>query len=291
MGKKTQKLKKENKSNLFGKVLGLAGAGLIGLLAVNYTWNDKSMPVNVAQNLQSITLQQAKLNPNLRQAYLDQFSNSISNCAGIFYDSDGSKIINFYAGIIDQLGQPSNVVGPSLELLKGGNYDIKTPSVVNLTEKGNSVPIYVGRQLFESKIFSYCTDEDVRHILVAHEGEHCRQHSKGLSYLKANELMEGLDSGQIRSEVVYNLFEMDAYNNDLPRIINGEYKVSKTHELISKMKFITTGHALTLALSNASPLESRVINEVFLEMEKKPELRDVSIPSTDIDKSGFYKIK
>lgn len=272
--------KVQNRMSIFKKfVFGGIVALTIGTSVLIYQDNGHKQ-AQYSLNQTHATFDDAKTNPSSRQKYIDELvaGQNIPNCSGVIYDNDGSKIIAFFEETFKSRSQEDRMmIGGQYNAYRGGNYDVKTPDVLNTAGRGESIPIYVGRQIFDDPEFSYLTGEDVKHILLAHEPEHCRQHAKGLDYISTEKVLNGVEKGEIRQETLYYVFEYDAYCSDLPRAMNGEFKVSSTYLNKCKKDFILTGQGLSLAWKSASPLEQELIEKVHEQASKVPELRDVSV--------------
>ncbi len=81
-----------------------------------------------------------------RQKFIDNILNGaeIPFCSGVIYDHTGSKIRNFFKEAT--IGTDEEYfIGGVAEQFKGGNYDMKTPDILNTSGKGEFAPIFVGR--------------------------------------------------------------------------------------------------------------------------------------------------
>ena len=260
----------------FNKVFLLGVLGIV--LTTGYLLRDKHK-ISDNSNVSSIS-QTENDTKSLRQRRIDSIIGNakIPYCSGVIYDEDGSKIISFYEENMVRSpddGKTNKFVG-GFEEFRGGDYDFKTPDVLEWSGKGESIPIFIGRKLFEDQSFQYLTSEDIRHIVCAHEATHCKQHAEGFPYITSNELINGLRDGEIREMSAYYAFEYDAYCDDLPRAINGEFKVSERYLNEKKKMFIQTGHGLNLAHKTASSLEQKLIEGALEKDADIPELRDIS---------------
>lgn len=233
-----------------------------------------------------ITFDNARSTHSLRQQFLDQLvsTNQIPYCTGVVYDHDGSKIQAYFQSV-----GATEFIGGKASVFHNGNYDIKTPDVLNRAGQGHAVPIFVGRQPFEANSFSYMNAEDLRHIIVAHEGQHCQQHAKGLPYLSPSETLAGLQEGKIHPIFLYHIGEHDAYLHDLPRLLRGEFKASEYHINDAKQRFIQNGLNLTKASRVARPLELRLFYGVMDAVQKEPLLHDISVPSSFYEQKKRFK--
>ncbi len=272
--------------------LGLTGVAL-GLGGVWYgTRKATSLVAPVAKSVPAqqrsalaVTFTDAQKDPTLRQAYLTQLigTNTIPFCTGVVYDHDGSAMQGYYkkVGATDFIQK--------VDVVRGGDYDMKTPDVLNTAGRGESVPIFVGRQLFDAQAFAYMVPEDIRHVLIAHEGHHCHQHAQGLSYLSPEGALQGLNDETIHPTFWYFIAEQDAYLHDLPRLLRGEFKGSEYHVNDSKRRFIENGLNLTKASRIARPLELRLFQGVMEAIQKEPLLQDISIPSSYYEQRKRFK--
>ncbi len=109
-----------------------------------------------------------------------------------------------------------------------------------------------------------------------------------MPYASPEEILSGLNSGKLHPLILYHVSEYDAYIHDLPRVLRGEFKVSKYHLEDSKYRFIKTGHELTLASRIARPLELRIIQSLQEATSKVPELRDVSVSDWYFEEKRKY---
>ncbi|MBI3334444.1 twin-arginine translocation signal domain-containing protein [Candidatus Pacearchaeota archaeon] len=214
-----------------------------------------------------------------RQRFIDELlqDSEIPFCSGVVYDHTGSKIIRFYTEATRDSDEKDTFIGGEAEEFAGGDYDVKTPDVLQTAGQGESVPIFIGRQLFDSPLFSYYTSEDIRHILIAHEGHHCLQHAKGMKFISPKEILQGLDSEQLHPSLLYYAMEYDAYIHDFPRALRGEFKVSRHHLEDWKRRFVETRNRFESARKIARPLELRIIHSLQEAASTIPELNNLSV--------------
>ncbi|MSS75097.1 hypothetical protein EXS73_02705 [Candidatus Pacearchaeota archaeon] len=233
----------------------------------------------------TITYDDARRHPTLRQQFINQIlgTNQIPHCSGVVYDHDGNVMQDYYV----RVGATDFV--QKVDASKGGDYDMKTPNVLNRMGNGESVPILVGRKPFEDPSFAYMTAEDLRHVLIAHEGHHCTQHARGTFTLSPQEILAGLNERSIHPTFFYFVAEQDAYVHDLPRLLRGEFKGSEYHINDSKRKFMDNSLNLTKASRIARPLELRLLQGVHEAIAQEPLLQDLSVPSSYYEQKKRFK--
>lgn len=264
---------------------GALGLGLLGFgIRSVYHTNVPSSPISPAQR--ELTIDDARKYPELRQAFIDQLirTNQIPHCSGVVYDHEGDKIQAYFASV-----GATEFIGGEHSVFAQGNYDLKTPDVLNQAGQGHPTFIFIGRQPFEHRSFSYMTAEDLRHVIVAHEGHHCQQHAQGLPYLSPQETLQGLERGQIHPLFLYHIAEHDAYVHDLPRLLRGEFKGSEYHMNDAKARFMENSLNLTKASRIARPLELRLLYGVQEAIAREPLLQDISVPSSYYEQKKRFK--
>ncbi len=234
-----------------------------------------------------VSLEEARKNPEKRQAYLNWLlrTNQIPYCSGVIYDHDGSKIVEYVKAevqLIEKNPKLEEIMHPYENAFKGGNYDAKTPEILELSGLNKKSKIFIGRKMFEE--FGYLTEEDIKHIIVAHEGRHTEQHAKGLEYISKDRLLEAVHNNLIDNKVLYSIFEYDAIGYGLRRILSMEFPVSGFYSNMVKSDFINNGFFLTKSSINGSEFQRELIVEIHQRIGKE-ELRDVSVDP------GFFEQK
>ena len=225
---------------------------------------------------EKITLESARKNYLIRQKYLDSLleKTSIPYCLGAVYDHHGTKIVDYLVERAAELESPEKINEVLNEFKKQfieGDYDVKTPEILELSAKKQTSKIFIGRKIFEELL--YLQDEDIKHIIVAHEGRHVEQHALGLEYLAKEEIIEGIHNGSIRLPVIYNAGEMDANAHGLIRIASGEFKVNKPYLITTIESYLISRQGLVEALKTASPIEQRLISNAINKVNSFSQLR------------------
>ena len=269
--------KRKKVSSLIGKaVLALA------LVAAPLTYQYVSSRTNFFSS--SVTLSDARTNASVRQRFLNALvkKDEIPGCSGVVYDHDGHTIIQYIqqqAELTERalgLSGSRQIIGEDLEGFRGGNYDVKTPDILELSGQGKSVPIFVGRQFFESKECSYLTTPEMRAVLVFHEGEHVRQHREGFPYLSKQEIRESLENKTLDSLVLYESYEYDARIREVPRVLSSS-SLSWYFKEDVKARFLASGFYLTKSSKDASPIQRSLVERLYTVVGQHPLLKDVSI--------------
>ncbi len=204
---------------------------------------------------------------NQRQRYLEDIlqGREMPWCLGVVYDKDGSKIIAFIRTEIKALEKDELIVEESIKeyekLFKGGNYDAKTPEILELSETNRKTKIFVGRQFFEDLRFLYLTANDLECIIANHENQHTRQYANGLKLKDKNSVLKGIHSGLIDKTVYYHLGELDADYHELKNIFSGEFKVSERYRGEVQKKFLMEYIILYTSLKKSSNLQREIIEK------------------------------
>jgi hypothetical protein len=130
MSKYTQRVKLEQRRKSWknsGLVVALAAAVVGG--AILYNYSGRREPVPVAHT--KISLETARTNPSVRQAYLDNLlaNTKIPHCSGVSYDHDGTKIIGYLESEIRKVGETNteSYITEYKKTFLGGQYDAQTP--------------------------------------------------------------------------------------------------------------------------------------------------------------------
>ena len=197
-----------------------------------------------------------------RQVYLDDLLKGIEIpfCSGVFYDHDGSKIVDYLISEVQDKGMPldNQTINFYKEKFRNGNYNSEVPEIFDFSEKGKKSPIFVGRTLFKNKTGSL----DFKYILVAHEGRHAEQHARGIGYFNKEELIEGVNTGAIKHPVLYEVCELDANYHALKRIKSGEFKVDRAYQDM-KEDYDINRAKLTFVLDKSSDIQKRLITNAL----------------------------
>lgn len=260
-----------------GKILGRLMIGIAFVLSGDTYQFDNHKSISIQNEEKEIyTLNDARKNYIKRQKYLDDLLKgyNIPYCSGVVYDHDGSQIVDYVRQEALSVKTPDEVekiIQEYGEPFKGGNFDAKTPEILQLSAQSKTSKIFIGRKMFEE--YLGFVDNDLRHIIVAHEGRHVEQHALGLEYLQKEELISGVNNNLIRFPVLYEVGEYDANAHSLRRVLSGEFKVSKTYLAEIIKNYTANGIHLILASKNASPMEHKMILNVKEKMNSFPELR------------------
>lgn len=242
-------------------------------LAMSTLWYTRKPPMPVHFPLQS----QVERIETIRQKYLDDLlkTNQIPYCSGVVYDHTGDKIVDYIRSELASFSLSSSekqaMLSSYASQFQGGKYDVKTPEILELSGKGRSSKIFVGRELFE--VYTNLTSQDIRHILVAHEGRHAYQHAQGPPFFPKEKLLEGAWNGLISSEVLYRSFEVDANYSAIKRVESGEFSVSKAHFNETKRKYMEDTRAIILATRKASPLQHELVESLLMSVRDLIEVR------------------
>ena len=250
---------KQKRNKILTTLASIGTALVLGYSSLNYFSRD-------------FKLENAKEHPEARQAYLESLvsSNDIPYSKGIVYDSDGKKMLEDYRNLISTI--ETNPVEIELALkkvtesMKDPNTPIKTPEIFDISGQGIKPPIYVNRLLFEDKTPIYESSKDIAHIIKYHEGRHAEQFSRGLKelgYLSKEEILEGINNGQIMYQVLYGLGEVDALNNELLAIESGKSKVSKKYYTKTLNEYQKGRHTFEEISNSGSSLQQKLIKKIL----------------------------
>ena len=247
--------------------------------------NHRNLTSLVQSSPRNISLDDARRESTKRQTFLNELVKGIEipYCDGVFYDHSGELILNYFDEEIKKttLGKKVEVlyIGEQRKAFENGQYDVKTPSVLDRSEEGRKSPIFVGRKFFEDHSINYLTKEDMKEIIVSHEGEHVIQHALGVPNLKKEFILNAIEKDELNPTVLYHLFEYDAYSKELPRLLSKEFQASWFHFNNIKAQFILTGFGLTKSTQNASQLQQLLIQNIHMQTYQNPVLRDITVDS------------
>lgn len=170
----------------------------------------------------NISLINARVNPTLRQNYLDDLfeSNPIPYCSGIVYDQDKTSSYNW---ILKELRDNKIYYA-----LKPTNTDDSTgtagiPLISYLFALGIDPKIFVYPRFFREEF----TEKDHRLILNIHEGTHARQFAKGFPYFDNDEYREAWIRKEIRPTTCSSIAELEAEFECLKYIRNNGYNINQ----------------------------------------------------------------
>ena len=260
------------------KLTSLALAGAVLGFGIYY------FDLQLEKKTKSLTLEEARREPKKRQRYLEQLvRDKIPYCSGVVYDNDGTKITEYVLSEAKRVekskSELSRIKDTYLNQFNGGNYDAKTPEVLELSALKENSKIFLGRELFENPIYESWTDEDIKFIISCHEARHCEQHALGLGLVENKVFIEGAKQEIIEGKVLYSLFEYDANAYALKSALNGRFNLSHNYLNLAKSNFINHGFALTLASAktNSSQLQRELIEKLHKRVYQEPLLRDVRI--------------
>jgi len=275
--------------------VGIFSLGLLGFYQQSKIEEKSEMPVGIERKVNGrITLEDARRDKSLRQEYLNQIigTNSIPYCDGVVYDDDGRKLKKYTTQITG--GIVSEEITGSLDGKIEDKYDSKTPDLIERSGIDEKAKIFIGAKMFENPNYKHLTEEDIKEGIIAHEGQHVMQHAKGINYLQREEILEGIKKGDLNSNLLYGVMEIDANAHELQRIFNGEFNVSSNQLYNLKRVFMAGNNALIRAQASGriTPLENKLIENLQSQIFKMPELRDISLDGTNgVKPEWLYKIK
>jgi len=269
-----QKKRKNNKSVNCGTsrrafiATALLGAGVIGAGALfnGSYWVRK---FNGNPNFED-----AKSDYTCRQMFLDRLliNDKIPFCDGVVYDHKGNMLFDWYEKEMKFAGKKmtdvDHLLGGEKTAFENGNYDVKTPDILNLSGEGRHTKIFVGRQPFESPEFKLFNAEDWRNVIVNHEARHVRQYSQGLKYLPRDEVLTGLKTGEITEKVVYFLGEYDSLSHEMRAALEGRKGLTQAYLEDTGRKLTQTYEFLKKEQQTSSHLQSRIISQAISKNSK-----------------------
>ncbi len=215
-----------------------------------------------------------------RQLFLDNLVDvrQIPGCEGVIYDHYGTNIVNFYQRLVRGNDTTNDFirifVGDSLNEMSNGDYDLRTPGILERDLSNFEIPIFAGRKVFEGSRFNKVAEEDLRAIIIAHEGYHIKQQRDKIFYLPREQIISGLVSGLINSEVLYYVGEYDAQAHEFATIRLGKIKVSKEHYNRTFERLKVTEDFLKDAYQTSSTLQQAMISNVFWNISKIQGLKE-----------------
>lgn len=205
-----------------------------------------------------------------KQKFLDDLliKENMQHCSGLVYDSKGEKAEKYFNEIRNPYKY--DVLDPKFmdkfrDNLKR-SYAFSYTSL-NFMADGKKHPVFVLDTLFNEPSFS---KKEIEHIIRYHEGRHAEQHNKGfkaLGYYDEKLILAGILKKEIESEVVSELLELDATQNEIDAIHAKKSEVSKEfyHKTISK--YIECYSGLYSKSKEGSKLQKEVIDS-FLDNQK-----------------------
>ncbi len=272
-------------ASLVGAVV--AGVGIWNYVAPNHTPSNppsQTLPIYYTpeqpyladsgassdSGLERITLEQAQVDPSLRQTYLGQLiaGKKLPYCNSVVYDHDGSKLLEHtYQDLIRQgldKETADKIIAVKKQQIGDGSYAAMTPHSHFTRGRGESSTIFIGRRVFEQGIHQI--EDDVA-ATIDHETRHAVQAAEGLplDYM-LGDVKQAIFSGMVRMDTFENIGELDAYYHLLEKIKikQGKYHVSTTYLKFVESKVIDYYNRL---------LERR--KELILQLERK--LIDVAL--------------
>ncbi len=275
--RRSHRVSTPQKKTSYKKYIAIGAFSVIGLGFGVYLANDylagKNVPVKESKEAPTLEmavesqLNSARKDFTKRQAYLDNLLMGITipHCSEVVYDHDGSKILDYIRAEMVSYSTPKKESEGIMRLheqqFKGGYYDAKMPEILELSGMNRNSKIFLGRRIFED--FVHLTDEEIKHMIVAHEGRHTIQHAKGLGYIDKNLLIDGVANGLIEKRVVYEIAELDANYHGLKRILSGEFKVSREYFEATKRHYYLNRARLENVLEESSAPQKRFIKAAF----------------------------
>jgi hypothetical protein len=220
----------------------LIGCAILGYNALYNTISKKQSATDtnpqlsiLEQTVASPELQEARINPEKRQAYLDNLltNSRMPYVSGVIYDKEGTKLINYVKSLLEgdnlSTDEMNELMSDTLkEINKSGNH-AQTPEIFEFNGQGIKPPIFVRSKLFQDKTLA---DEEIKHIITVHEARHAEQFAKGLNqlgYIDEKLLKVGVHDKTIAIEILYGIDEIDALNQELLAVESGNSKVSRDY--------------------------------------------------------------
>jgi hypothetical protein len=222
----------------------------------------------------------AKADYTCRQLFLDRLlvKDKIPFCDGVVYDHKGNMVFDWYEKELTSAGKKmtevNHLIGGERESFQNGDYDVKTPDILNLGGEGRHTKIFVGRQPFESPEFSSFNAEDWRNVIVNHEARHVLQYSQGLKYIPRDEVLIGLKTGEITEKVLYFLGEYDALAHEMNAALKGNNRLTPAYIKDTGEKLTQTYEFLKKSQQNSSHLQRRLISQAIQDISDIISLED-----------------
>lgn len=200
-----------------------------------------------------------------RKEYLEELVKGaqMPYCVKVVYDHDGTAGINYLRELVSlcnaTMADQEAAVRQSSLYFTNGNYDAKTPELLELAGTGRKSAIFVGRQFFENPEFRAYTANDLRHIITIHEYHHAVQHAKGLPWCSVAELKEAHNQTALGPNIIYSVYELDALHADFKDITGcSERLVSDQKNTFNKYS------SFVLRIYNeCTPLQKKIVRSVL----------------------------
>jgi hypothetical protein len=196
-----------------------AGLGVLCLAGLPIYFGQNSRPTpDITPH--AITQFQPRV-PNvdsMRSAFLQDILGDaeMPYCAGVIYDRTGGKMAQFFDSfLLEQdpsisANERFQIVESNTRPFKGGDFIAKTPEVLDFSGRGIYTPIFVGRKLFDDPKYQHFTKEDIRDIIISHEGRHCEQIALGFKDVVLLEVLVNVRNRSLPFSLLYDASELDA---------------------------------------------------------------------------------
>ena len=118
-----------------------------------------STEIKSLDSLTESALTIARKDDSKRQEYLDNLLKGITIpfCDGVVYDNDGTKIVDYFVGVLKNELNASDDEAKKISVnmlsdCKEGHYDARTPQLFNIMGKDKSLKIFVGADFFNKTL-------------------------------------------------------------------------------------------------------------------------------------------
>ncbi len=249
---KTSKISKIRKT--LNTALSLIAASTLSYMAYDY-YSTNSQKTNYLEQKNYNKLETAVLSPELaeaikypqkRQDYLDNLTRNskLPYCSGIIYDPTGEKLVNYLLTLAKSKGLTEEDMKEGLiearRSTANGNFDMKTPEILNFMGQGIKSKIFVGKEIFKGEY----SESEIKSGIVDHEERHAEQIARGmgeLGYLDTKTLIESVTSGEISVDCFYDIGELDALGKEISEYEKMQNKEKHYFRAVQNYRLIRRG--------------------------------------------------
>lgn len=196
------------------------GVGLVAVGAgISYSWTSTSL----FDRLKTPTFEIAQRNKEIRPVFLEKIASEVDTpfLSGFNYDPDGVKKLRYEEELIKRETGKSI----KLEVHPDGNYEVAVANTLSSLGKGRKSPVFVGRKLFESKVYGSFGNEEWKRVIVK-LNRHAQIYHSGFEGVDKDLLVKKIESNEVSPQIIYSLGEIDAGVYTL-RYGNGENGLSE----------------------------------------------------------------
>lgn len=183
----------------------------------------------------TVTLEQARKNPNLRQTYLDKTISKTHSNYEVLYDLNGKRA-------------KSDTLAVTYRILNKGR----------LVES----VIYVGEIAFEDD-FLIKSDEDIKYLIEAHEFRHATQNLSGIGKFSSEQIDNAIKNSKLELSLLLDAKELDALHHGLKLVSQGKHKINPVYLLHQKCNYSVAFNNLIKSIDGQSEFQKEFIFNIL----------------------------